>query len=280
MPYKIIFCFLIFSSYLFSLNVWFKNEFKPGEIVKVIFTLDPKKDQTATVFVNHKKRNYYQDKKRNNTYFFFDGFDIQYHVTKWHLLIKTQTKEYQKIIHIKKKKKTKPKGFVYLPTPTKKNLSLNKVKVQRENEFFHPFFLKEDLTQRWVGKWEYPVTEVSISSDYGKLRLYNTQKKSYHRGIDFKKKNEGKVITANHGKVVYVGEKRIRGKIIVINHGCFIVTSYWHLSAIKVKKGDLVTKGQIIGLIGDSGLATGPHLHWEVRIKNNCVNGLGLLNFN
>ncbi len=280
MSHKIIFLFLIFFSFLFSLNVSIQNEVKPGEIIKITFTIDSKKDQTATVFVNHKQRNYYQDQTKKNTYFFFDGFDIQYHVKKWHLLIKTQTKQYQKIIYIEKKKKKKPKGFVNLPTPIKKKLSLNRKKSQKENEFFHPFFLKEDRFQRWVGKWKLPVSHVTISSHYGKLRLYNTQKTNYHRGIDFKKKNEGKVMASNHGKVIYVGEKRIRGKIILINHGCFIITSYWHLSAIKVKQGQVVKKGQVIGLIGESGLATGPHLHWEVRVKDNCINGLGLLRLN
>jgi murein DD-endopeptidase MepM/ murein hydrolase activator NlpD len=58
------------------------------------------------------------------------------------------------------------------------------------------------------------------------------------------------------------------GKTVIINHGLGLTSTYIHMSDISVKVGDIVVKGQIIGKIGKTGRATGPHLHWSLRLNN------------
>jgi len=60
--------------------------------------------------------------------------------------------------------------------------------------------------------------------------------------------------------------------VIYINHGGGLVSSYSHLSQIKIKNGDKVKKGDLIGLIGQTGRVTGPHLHWEVYLMGVAIN--------
>jgi murein DD-endopeptidase MepM/ murein hydrolase activator NlpD len=77
--------------------------------------------------------------------------------------------------------------------------------------------------------------------------------------------------------VVLAEEHFFSGKAVYIDHGMGIVTLYFHLSEIKVRPGDRVTTGQIIGLAGSTGRSTGPHLHWGVKIHDCNVDPLALL---
>jgi murein DD-endopeptidase MepM/ murein hydrolase activator NlpD len=76
------------------------------------------------------------------------------------------------------------------------------------------------------------------------------------------------------GTVVFTGTLAVRGNAIVLDHGWGVMTGYWHLSAIHVTTGDVVAQGQHIGDIGNSGLSTGPHLHWEMRVNGVPTSGL------
>ena len=66
----------------------------------------------------------------------------------------------------------------------------------------------------------------------------------------------------------------MRGNAVIIDHGLGVHTGYWHLSSIKVKPGQMVKPGDLIGLVGTTGLSTGDHLHWELRIGDVPVNPL------
>jgi murein DD-endopeptidase MepM/ murein hydrolase activator NlpD len=66
----------------------------------------------------------------------------------------------------------------------------------------------------------------------------------------------------------------VRGNAILIDHGWGVVTGYWHLSRIDVTVGQRVTQGQPIGAIGNTGLSTGPHLHWEMWVNGTAVSAL------
>lgn len=121
-------------------------------------------------------------------------------------------------------------------------------------------------------------------SGYG-MRLHPVHKvKKFHKGIDFTAPRGTDIISTGNGKVIRV-EKRRRGygKNIIIDHGYGYTTLYAHLSQIDVKKGDTITKGQVIGKVGNTGTSTASHLHYEVRIDgkavnpiNYCMDGLSL----
>ena len=76
------------------------------------------------------------------------------------------------------------------------------------------------------------------------------------------------------GRVVLAEELFVRGKAVVLDHGNGVFTGYWHLSALDVAEGDVVMRGQLLGKVGSTGLSTGAHLHWELRIAGMAVDPL------
>ena len=110
------------------------------------------------------------------------------------------------------------------------------------------------------------------ASGYG-MRIdpvYQTQK--FHAGMDFSAHIGTPVYATGNGHVIGAGRKSGYGKLVQIDHGFGYVTWYAHLSAIKVRVGQQVLRGQIIGQVGNTGKSTGPHLHYEVRAKGKIVN--------
>lgn len=114
----------------------------------------------------------------------------------------------------------------------------------------------------------------AISSYYG-YRLHPILKKNkLHTGIDIKVPLGKNIVAANDGKVIFSGSYGGYGKAIIIDHGGKTSTLYAHNSKLLVKEGDIVTRGQVISLCGSTGLSTGPHLHFEVRINGATVDPL------
>lgn len=99
----------------------------------------------------------------------------------------------------------------------------------------------------------------------------------FHRGLDIAAGLGTPVLACSDGKVLFAGtRKRFRnyGKVVLLDHGGGVYTQYAHLRRILVKKGQKVNRGKRIALVGNSGKSTGPHLHLEVRVRNNLYNPL------
>lgn len=125
----------------------------------------------------------------------------------------------------------------------------------------------------WSGPF-LPPGKGAISSPFGEGRSYNGAPVSdYHKGTDFIGDIGSPVSAAGAGRVVFAGALSVRGNSIVIDHGAGVFTAYHHLSEIRVVEGQLVGAGELIGAIGSTGLATGPHLHWEVVVRGVEVDG-------
>ena len=104
--------------------------------------------------------------------------------------------------------------------------------------------------------------------------IYKTR--HMHTGMDFTAKRGTDVHATGDGYVEEIENKRWGyGKCIIINHGYGYKTRYAHLSGFKVKKGDKIKRGQLIGLVGSTGRSTGPHLHYEVEKNGEKVNPIG-----
>ena len=123
-----------------------------------------------------------------------------------------------------------------------------------------------------------PVEQGIIGSLYGYRIHPNTNTKKFHAGLDIRAKHGNAVYAAFDGKVVEVKKSsKGYGNTIKIVHENGLVTLYAHLSAFSVKRGDVICKGKIIGKIGTSGNATGPHLHFEIIENKKKVNPLAYL---
>jgi murein DD-endopeptidase MepM/ murein hydrolase activator NlpD len=117
---------------------------------------------------------------------------------------------------------------------------------------------------QWSGDFIAPVS-TSMSEAYGTSRTLNGKLATVHRGEDFHAPMGTAVHASNSGEVVLARELYYEGNCVVIDHGLGFMTMYMHLSQFNVKEGDKVEKDQVIALSGDTGRATGPHLHLAVR---------------
>ena len=112
-----------------------------------------------------------------------------------------------------------------------------------------------------------PLDQYWISSVYGVRRDPITGRKARHLGVDFAAEMHSGVLATAPGEVVFAGWQSKYGHMIQIDHGHGIQTLYGHLSKIMVETGDRVVHRQEIGLLGNSGRSTGPHLHYEIRFN-------------
>ena len=113
-----------------------------------------------------------------------------------------------------------------------------------------------------------PVNFMYISSSFNPKRFHPIQKKwKAHRGIDYRAKTGTPVRAAGDGTVIASTSNRFNGKYVFIQHGNSIVTKYLHLSKRSVRRGSKVSQGQVIGLVGATGLAEAPHLHYEFVVN-------------
>jgi murein DD-endopeptidase MepM/ murein hydrolase activator NlpD len=105
-----------------------------------------------------------------------------------------------------------------------------------------------------------------ISGHYGSQRIYNGTPKSWHSGVDVAA-TQGTPVHAPAGGIVIFANPDLflTGGTVLIDHGLGVSSNFLHLSRIDVKVGDRVEQGQVIGLVGATGRATGPHMHWGMN---------------
>lgn len=126
----------------------------------------------------------------------------------------------------------------------------------------------------WTIPFERPCPG-SISAYFGSRRAYNGGPyTSYHSGIDFRVPGGTPVRAAAAGTVVLAEPLMLWGNAVVIDHGWGVLTGYAHLSKIEVTVGQHVEQGEVIAAVGNTGLSTGAHLHWEMWVGGISVNGL------
>ena len=110
-----------------------------------------------------------------------------------------------------------------------------------------------------------------ISSPYGPRIDPITHTAAFHPGIDIEGNTGDPVRATAEGKVIFADVSPGYGNFIQIDHGNHYTTGYGHLSRYKVKKGDHVERGQIIGYIGNTGRSTGSHLHYEISVDGKTI---------
>lgn len=128
----------------------------------------------------------------------------------------------------------------------------------------------------WQGPFLRP-NQGPLTTGYGIRRYYNGvfANDYYHRGVDYAGGTGSPVIAPAAGKVALVGREsqgfKVHGNVIGLDHGQGVVSIYMHLSRIDVKEGNFVKPGQVIGAVGSTGAATGPHLHWGLYVDGQAV---------
>ena len=138
-------------------------------------------------------------------------------------------------------------------------------------------YLNRVTTEReWSGQFIAPA-KAEISAVFGAQRIFNGKTTSTHWGLDFRVPTGTPVAAMNEGTVLLARPLYFEGNFVVLDHGQGLLTLYLHLSEFKVKEGDQVKRGQILGLSGGTGRATGPHLHVEVRWQGTRLDPAALI---
>lgn len=143
-----------------------------------------------------------------------------------------------------------------------------------EDAFLGTIYGRYSQPQQWSGLFQSPVTTTVVTAGYGDARSYNSRPvEIFHSGVDYAGAAGTPVLASAAGTVVFNDATELRGNVIIVDHGLGVMTGYYHLASSLVSVGDAVLPGEQIGIMGTTGLSSGVHLHWELRINNVPVNG-------
>jgi murein DD-endopeptidase MepM/ murein hydrolase activator NlpD len=129
----------------------------------------------------------------------------------------------------------------------------------------------------WRGPFTRPVGGVGAGTGFGSRRVINGQPRMPHSGVDFAAERGAPVVASNRGRVALTGEFFFAGRFVVLDHGLGLYTLYYHLDRVDAAEGAVVERGDAIGVVGASGRATGPHLHWAAELGSARVDASALL---
>ncbi|MCP4010283.1 MAG: M23 family metallopeptidase [Proteobacteria bacterium] len=125
----------------------------------------------------------------------------------------------------------------------------------------------------------YPTANTGITSAFGKRIHPTTKQSSFHNGIDLKAARGTEIYATADGIIKDAGYNKLSGNRVVLSHNLGFQTRYAHLSEMTVKTGDVVQKGDLIGLSGNTGRSDGPHLHYEIRYLDKPHNPVDFINW-
>lgn len=156
--------------------------------------------------------------------------------------------------------------------PTKKK---DLVRIQKELAEIVAIYRTVTETRYWKGPFKYPI-DSPVTSAFGTRRLYNGKMNGFHGGLDLKASIGTPIHAPAAGIVALAKNLFYLGNCAIIDHGYGVITIYGHMTQLKVKKGDHVDPGTLLGLAGKTGRVTGPHLHWQAVIHGTKVNPVAL----
>jgi len=167
-------------------------------------------------------------------------------------------------------------GLQYITLSDEKAGLLDADLVAQEAQRIREVTTQATLPGLWQGKFGVPLAGTpAISAPFGGRRSYNGgPATSYHAGVDYSAGGGELVYCPARGRVVLAEPLHVRGNAVVIDHGRGVMSGYWHLSQINVTVGQAVEQGEVLGLVGSTGLSTGAHLHWEMRVMGVPVDPL------
>lgn len=151
-----------------------------------------------------------------------------------------------------------------------------KARIQRDREKVREALAQKLPEKEWSLPFARPVPG-SVSSLFGMKRVFNGEPRSVHRGLDLRGAAGTPIKACADGRVALVDNLYFSGNTVYVNHGDGVFTAYLHMSETKAKTGDMVKKGDVIGLVGATGRVTGPHLHLSLMVQGQPVDPQPLL---
>ena len=161
----------------------------------------------------------------------------------------------------------KDRGFDYISLSNNiLSTSFSDDSMKKDAEIRSMAALMFSVSKYWTGPFDLPC-DGDITTMFGVGRSYNKQPvSSYHLGLDIGANEYEKIFAPATGIIKRVDYSPLRGILVYLDHGAGVQSSFAHLNSTLVSAGEIVKKGDLIGLVGSSGASTGPHLHWEVSV--------------
>lgn len=151
-----------------------------------------------------------------------------------------------------------------------------RARIRADQAAFNAAFARPFAPPRFEGPFAWPLL-AETTGRYGDRRTFNGKQQSQHYGLDLDAAPGTPVLAANGGQVVMVRDNYYAGLTVLVWHGADLYTAYFHLSRADVKEGQEMAPAAPIGLSGSSGRATGPHLHWGVKVGGRWVDPASVL---
>jgi hypothetical protein len=130
----------------------------------------------------------------------------------------------------------------------------------------------------WRGSFHLPLAAGARNArNFGRRRVLNGEPRSPHSGVDLPAPAGTPIYASQRGRVALAENLYFSGNTVVLDHGLGVYTMYFHMKSIAVHEGDMVTTGAVLGKVGATGRATGPHLHWGLKLDEARVNPLNLV---
>jgi len=148
-------------------------------------------------------------------------------------------------------------------------------RIVEERQMIDTLFKGQSQERYWTD-FRRPV-EDALGSRFGRRRILNGEPRSPHAGVDFRSPAGTPVEAPAGGRVVFAGDLFFTGRTVILDHGEGLYSLYAHLDQIKCGCGDRLDQGQVLGLVGKSGRATGPHLHWGVKLRGDRIDPMILV---
>jgi murein DD-endopeptidase MepM/ murein hydrolase activator NlpD len=169
-----------------------------------------------------------------------------------------------------------PEERLKVPAPYVEPDAATLRRIDRERRLLDALWKRNTRHRLWRGEFV-PPCDGAAGSPFGLRRFFNGEPRSPHAGIDYRAPQGAPVRAANRGRVALARELFFTGNTVVIDHGFGLFTLYVHLSYMGVRRGAMVDKGEVIGRVGMTGRATGPHLHFAVRVADARIDPEALL---
>jgi murein DD-endopeptidase MepM/ murein hydrolase activator NlpD len=209
----------------------------------------------------------------------WDGFlaaDLTAKPGRYRALLKKNPSGHEKQLVIEVLKKDYGVRRLNLPKDMVELSAENLRRVKKESKLMGTLWEAPPSAPLWNDPFLRPISG-RVMTPFGPRSVINDQPRAPHSGVDLKAKKGTPIRATNDGRVALTCDYFFSGRSVVIDHGGGIQSMYFHLERILVQQDEMVTKGHIIGLVGSSGRATGPHLHWGIRINGARVDPLRLL---
>ncbi len=261
--YKI---FLIVIFIISSNNLYSEEKFYAGNIAYIALSENERYDDFY-----YKKQLITKIQRENEFYLLFG---ISYRSSKGlnEYIFHSKTKKKRVTLNINKKKYDT------------QNINIKKYKTKTEEELRRIKRERSEIIQAKKERYVmYPDTKFIMpaygmtSGVFGTQRYYNGKKGRFHNGHDIAAEIGTYIFAPSAGKVMLTGDYYYNGKFVMINHGNNLISMFLHMNDISVSNNQIVRKGQKIGTIGNTGLSTGPHLHWSLIANNEYIDPLMLI---